>query len=268
MNTRIAPDNPHGYNRYGFAWQNVPRGGEAHLDFGCYDGAFLETLQSKGIGRLVGVDVSQDAIRKARERSGGLEIIHITQGQPLPFEDGVFASITVLDVIEHVAEQSILLDELNRVLKRDGTLIVAVPGQHTFSFMDTGNLKFRFPRLHRWYYCRRHSRAEYEYRYVSNPDGLVGDVSAKKRWHEHFSRAKLEGLLNKSGFDVVAFDGAGFFNRIIRDIRFLCRWLRPLEALLGRIAVLDAKLFRSSNLFCVARKQLHSKAEPDRESKI
>lgn len=268
MNTIITPDNPHGYNRYGFAWQHVPQGGEAHLDFGCYDGAFLVTLKGKGIGRLVGVDVSQDAIRKARERFGGLEIIHITQTEPLPFEDGVFTSITALDVIEHVAEQDILLDELNRVLKDDGTLVVAVPGQHIFSLLDTGNLKFRFPRLHRWFYCRRHSKAEYEYRYVSNPDGLVGDISAKKRWHEHFSRAKLEKLLNKSGFGVVAFDGAGFFNRIIRDIRFLCGWLKPLQPVFRKIQALDAKFFKSSNLFCVARKQLHTQAEPDRERKI
>jgi hypothetical protein len=38
--------------------------------------------------------------------------------------------------------------------------------------------------------------------------------------------------------------------------------------LLGRIVILDAKFFRSSNLFCVARKQLHSSAERDRQLKI
>lgn len=257
MNTRITPDNPHGYNRYGFAWQNVPLGGEAHLDFGCNDGAFLATLKSKGIGRLVGVDVSQDAIRKARERLADIEAIHISQGAALPFEDGTFASITALDVIEHIAEQGVVLDELNRVLKDDGMLVVAVPGQHIFSFLDAGNLKFRFPRLHRRYYCWRYSKAEYEQRYVSNPDGLVGDISAEKRWHEHFSRAKLERLLNKSGFAVVAFDGTGFFSRIIKIVRFLFGRLRPLQPVFRKIEALDSKSFESSNLFCVARKQLY-----------
>jgi len=264
MNTRITPDNPHGYNRYGFAWQNVPQGGQAHLDFGCYDGAFLATLKSKGIARLVGVDISQDAVLKARERLADIDVIHISQSTALPFEDDMFTSITVLDVIEHVAEQGTVLDELNRVLKDDGTLVVTVPGRHLFSFLDTGNLKFRFPRLHRWYYCRRHSKAEYEQRYVSNPDGLVGDISAEKRWHEHFSRAKLEKLLNKSGFGVVAFDGAGFFSRIIKSTRFLCGWLRPLQPVFGKIEALDAKFFESSNLFCVARKRLHTKAKQNR----
>ena len=268
MKTRITPDNPHGYSRHGFAWQNVPQGGAAHLDFGCYDGTFLATLKSKGIGRLVGVDVSQDAIRKARERFGDLEIIQTSQTAALPFEDSLFASITALEVIEHLSEQRIWLDELNRVLKDDGTLIVTVPGQHIFSFLDTGNLKFRFPRLHRWYYRRTHSESEYEQRYVSNPDGLVGDISAEKRWHEHFTRAKLEKLLNKSGFEVVAFDGSGFFSRIIKGARFLCGWLKPLEALLRKMAVFDARFFKSSNLYCVARKQLRTQAKPSRKREI
>ncbi|GAG01110.1 unnamed protein product, partial [marine sediment metagenome] len=191
MKTEISPENPYSYNRYGFAWQCVPEGGAAHLDFGCYDGAFLRSLKEKGIARLFGVDISHEAVCKAHHQFPELEIIHISETVPLPFEDGLFTSITILDVIEHVYEQGALLDELNRVLKDNGTLIVTVPGQHLFSFLDIGNLKFRFPRLHRWYYCRKHSREEYECRYVSNPDGLVGDISAKKHWHEHFSRAKL-----------------------------------------------------------------------------
>jgi SAM-dependent methyltransferase len=255
MHTRITPDNPYGYNRYGFAWQNVPGGGAAHLDFGCYDGAFLATLKSKGIARLIGVDISREAVRKASERFPDMQIIHISRTVPLQFKDGEFTSITILDVIEHVDEQTALLGELNRVLKDGGTLVVTVPGQHLFSFLDPGNLKFYFPRLHRWYYCRKHSRADYEYRYVSNPDGLIGDICARKRWHEHFSRAKLEKLLDSCGFTVIEFDGAGLFSRVIKSIGFLFGWFNPLQHLIRKIHVLDAKYFESVNLFCVARKQ-------------
>lgn len=255
MKTETSPENPYSYNRYGFAWQCVPEGGAAHLDFGCYNGAFLRTLTEKRIARLVGVDISQEAVCKAHQQFPGLEIIHISETVPLPFEDGLFTSITILDVIEHVYEQGALLDELNRVLKDNGTLIVTVPGQHLFSFLDIGNLKFRFPRLHQWYYCRKHSREEYECRYISNPDGLVGDISVKKRWHEHFSRTKLKKLLNGSGFTVVDFDGSGFFSRIINNISFLLRHFKPLQPFFRKIGALDAKLFKSTNLFCVAQKQ-------------
>jgi SAM-dependent methyltransferase len=255
MRTRITADNPYGYDRYGFAWQKVPEDGAAHLDFGCASGAFLASLRSKGIARLVGVDIAEDAVAQARRQFADLEIIHIKETVPLPFEDGIFTSITVLDVIEHIYEQRAVLCELKRVLTDDGTLIVTVPRQHLFSFLDLGNLKFRFPGIHRWYYCRKHSRDEYERRYQANPDGLVGDISAKKRWHEHFSRRKLRTLLNSAGFEVVCFDGTGFFLRIIRNLKRLFNCLRPLQSLLGIVEALDAKWFSSANLFCVARKK-------------
>lgn len=255
MDTRISDENPYRYDRYGFAWQHVPCGGEAHLDFGCHDGSFLGSLGSKGIARLVGVDISQAAVSKGHQQFADLEIVYICQTVPLPFADDQFDSITILDVLEHVWEQGALLDELNRVLKDDGILIVTVPGQHIFSFLDRGNFKFRFPRLHRAYYCRKYSQEEYERRYVCNPDGLVGDISAEKRWHEHFSRAKLGKLLNESGFEVVSFDGNGFFGRIIGNINVLVRGIKSLQPVIGRIGAFDARMFKSNNLFCTARKR-------------
>jgi SAM-dependent methyltransferase len=255
MRTRIEADNPFGWDRYGFAWQRVQACGAAHLDYGCGDGRFLAGLKNKGIGRLVGVDVSREAVESARGRCSGMEIAHIGSQSALPFADGEFSSISLLDVLEHVDGQDVLLSELRRVLRDDGTLIVTVPGQHVFSFLDVGNLKFRFPRLHRWFYCRRRGRDEYEHRYVSNPDGLVGDVSAKKRWHEHFSRGKLAGLLDRSGFSVVEFDGAGLFARILKIKAMLTERLGPLHAVVRRVIAWDARRFRSANLFCIARKQ-------------
>jgi SAM-dependent methyltransferase len=263
MRTKLSADNPHGHNRYGFAWHHIPQGGAAHLDFGCYDGVFLATLKSKGVTRLVGVDISADAVRQAHERFADIEVIRISKTVSLPFGKGAFTSITILDVIEHVDEQLALLDELNRVLQDNGILVVTVPGRHLFSFLDAGNLKFRFPRVHRWYYRRKHTEAQYEYRYVSNPDGLVGDISVKKRWHQHFSAAQLKTLLDDSGFNVVEFDGTGFFIRAIKNVEFLLGpvlsrvegWFKPLQSFFRKLEVLDARLFESANLFCVARKR-------------
>jgi SAM-dependent methyltransferase len=254
MHTKITRGNPYGYSRYGFAWENVPKAGTEHLDFGCYDGTFLASLRSKGIARLVGVDISKDAVDKAHKLYPDIEIIHITKTVPFLFGDREFASITMLDVLEHVDEQKLLLKELNRVLKKDGVLIVTVPKKHLFSFLDLGNLKFRFPRLHRWYYCRKHSTRQYERRYIYNTDGLIGDIGVHKRWHEHFSRAKLKKLLKDSGFSIVGFDGSGFFNRVIRSANFLLGKIGVFHRVLKKLEAIDAKLFESANLFCIVRK--------------
>jgi len=255
MHTKIGPDNPYGYNRWGFAWEYVPEGATAHLDFGCHDGAFLNTLKDKKIGRLVGMDISEEAVKKGKERFPKLEIIKIGEASNLPFEDGTFNLVTVLDVLEHVYKQAELLVELNRVLSDGGRLIITVPGQHLFSFLDMGNFKFRFPRLHRWHYCLWHSREEYEYRYESNPDGLIGDISARKRWHEHFSREKLRRLLAEAGFSIIDFDGTGFFSRVIGNVSYFLRWLRPVHKVFTSLGSLDMKLFESTNLFCEAEKR-------------
>jgi len=254
MHTKCDRHNPYGYDRHGFAWQQVPAGGAAHLDFGCGDGRFLKSLKHKGIKCLVGVDISREAVKQAYHASGGLEIIHLTQTTPLPFPDKLFSSITLMDVLEHLAGQQALLDELYRVLQDDGTLIVTVPGRHLFSGLDMGNLKFRFPRLHRWYYCRSHSVSAYEKRYGANPDGLIGDVSAVKRWHEHFDPEQLADLLDGSGFDAVAFDGAGYFTRVLKMAEWLACRVGPLHAGIRKSMAWDARCFHTANVFCVARK--------------
>jgi SAM-dependent methyltransferase len=201
------------------------------------------------------VDISEEAVSKAKSRFPELEIIKINKTTALPFDDTAFSSVGILDVLEHVYEQAELLAELSRVLNDQGRLIVTVPGRHLFSFLDMGNLKFRFPRLHRWYYCLRHSRVDYEQRYVSNPDGLIGDISSRKRWHEHFSRRKLAKLLEEAGFRVIVFDGTGFFSRIISNVSYFFRWCGPVYKALMALKETDAKLFESTNLFCIAEKQ-------------
>ena len=258
MHTRISPDNPYRYNRWCFAWEHVPAGAGPHLDFGCNKGEFLNKLKDKKCGRLVGVDVSEEAVKAGRELFPELEIIKTSEGASLPFDDASFESVTVLDVLEHVYEQAELLVELNRVLKDGCKLVVTVPGRHFFSFLDMGNFKFRFPRLHRWYYCLRHSREEYENQYVANPDGLIGDISAKKGWHEHFSRPKLQKLLTEAGFRVIDFDGTGFFGRVIGNVAYFFKWLKPVQLALARLQSVDNRLYESTNLFCVAEKRPRS----------
>ena len=59
-------------------------GGRAHLDFGCYDGAFLNSLVAKGIRRLVGVDISAEAVAKAHRELPHLHVLRIASTYALP----------------------------------------------------------------------------------------------------------------------------------------------------------------------------------------
>lgn len=253
MKTRLTADNPFGPARAGFAWEEVARRTGPHLDFGCYDGRFLGALSTRAGRRLVGIDANREAIDRAREQFPSVEFVHTPQPLPLPFADASFESVTLLDVLEHVPDQRALLCELRRVLRPDGILVVTVPRQHVFSVMDLGNLKFRFPRLHRWFYTLRHSPEEYRRRYQANPDGMIGDISAAKAWHEHFSERHLAALLGVAGFEVVRFDGSALFTRLFRPAAMILNRMPPLRGLLEWLARADARAFASMNLFCAAR---------------
>jgi ubiquinone/menaquinone biosynthesis C-methylase UbiE len=130
-----------------------------------------------------------------------VELKLITKGVKLPFDDHSFDSVSMLDVLEHIHEQEPILKECHRVLRVGGKLIITVPKKHVWSFLDIGNFKFRFPRVHKFYVCWRYSQAYYNERYANNVNGLFGDVEVEKMWHQHFKPDELKSLLSDSGFD-------------------------------------------------------------------
>ena len=269
MRTAISKDNPFSVNRYGFLWETLRSASPGlHLDYGCYDGETLRTLAETGvISEGVGVDLNVEALERGRPRMPpNVSLQLIEKNVALPFEDGSFDSVCLLDVVEHVVDQKSLLDEVARVLKPSGTAIITVPKQYFLSVLDAGNWKFRFPRLHRWFVTARYGRSAYDARYVNCENGLFGDIEKEKGWHEHFSNAGLEALLKRSGLEVREFDGSGFFYRPIGIVKsFTPRFVHPI---LGRINEFDAKLFSSANLFCAASKVSTSKSSPVSESLV
>lgn len=257
MDTTISEDNPFGWDRYGFLFEVLrsrvqkPR----HLDYGTYDGNVLRELSRAGvIATGVGVDINSEVLFSQPELPSNVELA-LVETMPvvtIPYPDASFDTASLLDVIEHVYDQESVLKELARTLKEGGELIVTVPKKNVFSFLDTGNVKFRFPRLHRWFYEKLYSKDEYQKRYVECRDGLFGDIEIKKMWHQHFSEVELTSMLVESGFEIKLLDGAGFFLRMLAIASFLLP--RSGKMLAGLISF-DTRTFKSSNLFCVATKK-------------
>ncbi len=97
------------------------------LDVGCNTG--YGTLRLVPVARrVVGVDVSPQAIERARLRApdGSPEFI-VTGGGKLPFPDGSFDLVTSFQVLEHVPDPAAYLAELRRVLRPRGRLILTTP---------------------------------------------------------------------------------------------------------------------------------------------
>ncbi len=95
------------------------------LDAGCGTGGNLGHLRR--YGRVTGIDLSSEAIRfcSLRDRQGCDLIQSSLKG--VPFHDAVFDLVTSFDVICYIDEDLLALQELSRVLKPGGRLIVNLP---------------------------------------------------------------------------------------------------------------------------------------------
>jgi ubiquinone/menaquinone biosynthesis C-methylase UbiE len=194
----------------------------------------------------VGIDKNHDAVKSARD---GIVVKELAF--PLPFDDGEFDAVMMLEVLEHIADQDKVLSHISRVLKPGGLLFVSVPRRHFFSFLDLANFKFVFPRLHRWYYSGTRSVEAYRKRYTDNTDHLVGDIEREKSWHQQFSDDEMRKLLERNGFRVEEMDGFGFFNLLFT---FLATVFRLGFCFPQAVRDWDARTFHSSSLLCVARR--------------
>ncbi|HZN54719.1 MAG TPA: class I SAM-dependent methyltransferase [Candidatus Polarisedimenticolaceae bacterium] len=195
--------------RFAFGFEHIHEGVRL-LDYGCGDGWFGKNLLRWKKVDYHGVDKDAD-LTKANGEPFSIQPIR----ERLPFEADSFDVATIFEVLEHIHDQSAVLREIHRVLKPGGTLIVSTPKKNILSFLDAGNLKFVFPRMHRVFYRMRHSAEEYRYRYVDNPYGLVGNVEKEKSWHQHFTEAEMRSLLSDNGFRVDEMDGAGLFSPLM-----------------------------------------------------
>ncbi|MBL7005098.1 MAG: class I SAM-dependent methyltransferase [Gammaproteobacteria bacterium] len=100
------------------------------LDLGCNTGYGTEIL-SRSAKKITGVDVSEQAILKAKERYNHptLEFQQI-DGKHLPFEDNQFDLIVSFQVIEHIVDHYLYINELKRVLSPGGIVIFTTPNAY------------------------------------------------------------------------------------------------------------------------------------------
>jgi ubiquinone/menaquinone biosynthesis C-methylase UbiE len=116
---------PHLQLRAAFARANVCPGDRV-LDLGCGDGALTGVL-ADAAGTVVGVDVAEAALRRARARHPALTFALAPIDGALPFDDGSFDVVWASEVIEHVADTARWLSEVRRVLTPRGRLLVTTP---------------------------------------------------------------------------------------------------------------------------------------------
>lgn len=124
--------------------------GKSVLDVACGEG-YGSALMSRRAATVQGVDISADAIahgRSAYADRGNLEFVEASCTQ-LPFEPAKFDVVVSFETIEHIHEQAAFLDEVRRVLKSDGVLILSCPNKAEYSDKRGFTNEFHVKELYR-----------------------------------------------------------------------------------------------------------------------
>ena len=175
------------------------------LDFGCGCGRTLFWLVRRyPCVEFHGVDVDREAIDWCRLHLDSARFVASPITPPLPYPDQHFDLVYCFSVFTHLDEglQDLWLDELHRIVRRDGILLLTVHGGRAaevldaddrlklntagFLFKSSGKLKGLVPPWYQtaWhsedYIVRRISRWFRDVRYTSIPDGMQDIVTARK----------------------------------------------------------------------------------------
>lgn len=236
--------------RYAWAFDTLRGRAGRHLDIGSNEGTFLAGLAAHTALDCAGVDAHAGYVAACRARHPTLSVQAVPPGAPLPFPEGTFQSISLLDVLEHVRNEAGTLAEIYRVLAPGGIAVVTVPARHVFSPLDPDNAKYRFPALHRAIYSRRFGADVYRARFVDVSDGLRGDIDAARTEHTHYTPAALRARLTGAGLRVDREEGAHLFWRWFQVPALLGgpRTRRMMEPLIRW----DGRTFTGANLYFVA----------------
>ena len=103
----------------------VPPGATA-IDVGCGTGDVIALLADAGAHRVVGSDLSTDALGHAADRAHRGALV-VSRAERLPFPAACADVVVSLEVIEHLDSDIAALREYRRVLRPGGTLLVTVP---------------------------------------------------------------------------------------------------------------------------------------------
>lgn len=108
------------------ALRALPRLSRA-ADIGCRSGAEAAYYrQQAGVAEMHGFDIAEPALRAAAAR-GIVTHVWVSGREPCPAPDEFFDAIVAGDVIEHLEDTDVFLEELRRVLRPEGRLIVTTP---------------------------------------------------------------------------------------------------------------------------------------------
>lgn len=182
------------------------------LDVGCAYGYYTRFYLNK-CKKIYGIDPNEDFIRIAKEKYPRVEF-KVASAENLPFKENYFDVVLLNDVLEHVENEEKTLNEVYRVVKEKGVIILTVPHKGLLRFMDVDNYSWfvrnNFPKLYKLFNKIRRKKIKIKHGYVKK--------------HKHYSIKDIEKLFDEK-FKIEKFTRRGLFDVIVCNIELLVRTL-------------------------------------------
>jgi len=96
------------------------------IEIGCGAGNVIENVTT---GKLFGMDISTFILSKAKRRLNEKAHLFQADAQYLPCKDKVFMQVICSEVLEHLLNPSSALDEIARILGKQGVAIISIPNE-------------------------------------------------------------------------------------------------------------------------------------------
>jgi len=212
------------------------------LDLGCGGGFYSLAAVKKGAGDITLLDILPQCVKAAKINLNSGSNLEpngvVADATALPFKGESFDFVICVDVIEHILEDQKLLQEIERVLKTNGLLVLSTQNQNSLNYILEAPLQ----------------------RYVlKNRKWMGWDPTHVRFYTPHV----LFRLVRNSGFSIVKVSGTYFipyklalwFRRINRKLsQLLFLFLYNLNQKLERSNKVILKLF-GWGVLCLCQKR-------------
>ncbi len=183
------------------------------LDCGCGNGSFTRQVAKKiGTPQVFGIEC---ILEVEPVHDGSIQVVDSDLNDRFPFDDGVFDVIHANQIIEHLYETDLFIEEIYRVLKNGGYAVISTPnlaGIHNIFSLFLGKQPFSA--------------------HISN-QVILGNSFDPKHGLKHENRGRvhlrvftyesLVELFEYHGFTVEKIHGSGYYPLPVPVARILAR---------------------------------------------